>query len=51
MFLSYCGIRVTDLERALKFYTELFGLKEVVRGDRTKIGAGAYVLLRDPKSH
>jgi lactoylglutathione lyase len=50
MYLSYCGIRVTDLERSLKFYTELFGLKEVARGDRTKYGAGVYVLLRDPKS-
>ena len=51
MYLSYCEIRVTDLERSLKFYTELFGLKEVARGDRTKHGAGIYVLLRDPKSH
>jgi len=51
MYLSYCGIRVTDLERSLKFYTGMFGLKEVARGDRTKHGAGVYVLLRDPKSH
>lgn len=51
LYLSYCGIRVTDLERSLKFYTELFGLKEVARGDRTKHGAGVYALLRDPKSH
>jgi lactoylglutathione lyase len=50
VYLSYCGIRVTNLERSLKFYTELFGLKEVARGDRTKHGAGIYVLLRDPKS-
>ena len=51
MYLSYCGIRVTDLEMSLKFYTDLFGLKEVDRGNRTKHGAGIYVLLRDPKSH
>jgi catechol 2,3-dioxygenase-like lactoylglutathione lyase family enzyme len=31
MYLSYCGIRVKDLNRSLKFYTELFGLKEVAR--------------------
>jgi catechol 2,3-dioxygenase-like lactoylglutathione lyase family enzyme len=34
----------------LKFYTELFGLKEVARGDHRKYGAGLYVLLRDRKS-
>jgi lactoylglutathione lyase len=51
MYLSYFGIRVTDLERSLKFYSELFGLEEVARGDRKNYGAGVYVLLRDPKSH
>jgi catechol 2,3-dioxygenase-like lactoylglutathione lyase family enzyme len=34
----------------LKFYTELFGLKEVARGDHRKYDAGLYVLLRDQKS-
>ena len=51
VYLSYCGIRVANLERSLKFYTELFGLREVARGDRRKLGAGIYVLLRDPRSH
>lgn len=50
MYLSYFGIRVTDLNRSLKFYTELLGLKEVARGDNTKLGGGTYVLLRDPRS-
>jgi len=50
MYLSYCGIRVLDLDRSLKFYTELFGLREVARGDHQKYGAGIYVLLRDRKS-
>jgi len=50
MYLSYFGIRVTDLDRSLRFYTELFGLKEVARGDRTQVGGGRYVLLRDQKS-
>jgi lactoylglutathione lyase len=50
MYLSYCGIRVRDLDRSLKFYTELFGLKEVARGDHRKYNAGLYVLLRDGKS-
>jgi lactoylglutathione lyase len=52
MYMSYFGIRVTDLERSLKFYTELFGLKEVARGDARsrKHGAGLYILLKDPTS-
>jgi lactoylglutathione lyase len=50
MYLSYCGIRVRDLNRSLKFYKELFGLREVARGDHSKYGAGLYVLLRDAKS-
>lgn len=48
--MSYCGIRVRDLDRSVKFYTELFGLREVARGDHRKYGAGIYVLLRDGKS-
>jgi lactoylglutathione lyase len=50
MYLSYFGIRVTNLARSLEFYTRLFGLKEVARGDNTKIGGGVFVLLKDPKS-
>jgi catechol 2,3-dioxygenase-like lactoylglutathione lyase family enzyme len=34
----------------LRFYTELFGLKEVARGDHRKYDAGLFVLLRDDKS-
>lgn len=49
MSLRYFGIRVTDLEKSLKFYTELLGLKEVRRGDMSKYGGGrgTWVLLRD----
>jgi len=50
MYLSYIGIRVTDLQRSLKFYEDLFGLEEVERGDNSKFGAGIFVLLRDRKS-
>lgn len=50
MFLSYFGIRVSDLDRSLHFYTELFGLREVDRGDNLARGRGTYVLLRDPWS-
>ena len=52
LHLEYFGIRVTNLERSLKFYIELFGLKEVRRGDSSKYGGGrgTWVLLRDEKS-
>jgi catechol 2,3-dioxygenase-like lactoylglutathione lyase family enzyme len=50
MYLSYVGIRVTDLERSLKFYKGLLGLEEVARGDGSKYGVGVFVLLRDKKS-
>ncbi len=49
-FLSYVGVRVTDLERSLRFYAGLFGLTEVERGDNSSRGRGIYVLLRDPWS-
>ena len=49
-YLSYCGIRVTDLDRSLKFYTELFGLEVVGRGDLAQRGRGSFVLLQDPWS-
>src|SRR6266545_714131 len=47
MYLKYVGIRVTDLDRSIKFYTELFGLKEDRRGDSRKFGLGFWVVLRD----
>ncbi len=50
MYLSYFGIRVTDLKRSVKFYTELFGLKEVGGGDVSEFGGGVAVLLKDPRS-
>ena len=50
MYLSYVGIRVTNLERSLKFYKGALGLEEVARGDNSKSGGGTFVLLRDRKS-
>ncbi len=50
MYLKYVGIRVRDLERSVKFYSELFGLKEERRGDMTRYGLGIWVLLRDEQS-
>jgi catechol-2,3-dioxygenase len=41
MYLSYFGIRVTNLARSLEFYTKLFGLKEMARGDNTKMGVAS----------
>lgn len=50
MYLSYVGLRVTNLEKSLKFYKGALGLEEVARGDNSKSGAGVFVLLRDRKS-
>jgi lactoylglutathione lyase len=46
MGLSYVGIRVTDLERSVRFYTEGLGLVERKRG--TMSHGGTWVSLRDP---
>ncbi len=52
MYLRYFGIRVTDLDRSLKFYTTLLGLKEVGRGSMDEYGGGRgdWVLLEDGTS-
>ncbi len=48
MGLRYTGIRVTDLDRSLRFYTKLLGLRETRRG-RAAHG-GTWVLLQDPRT-
>ncbi|MGD0250628.1 MAG: VOC family protein [Thermoplasmata archaeon] len=44
------GLRVTHLERSLKFYTQALGLREVRRGDTRSWGGGIWVRLVDPRS-
>jgi len=39
------------LDRSLKFYTDVLGLREVKRGTQYEIGGGIWVLLRDEKSN
>ena len=51
MHLRYSGVRVTDLDRSLRFYTKALGLREVTRGDLSLYGRGTWVLLQDPASH
>jgi catechol 2,3-dioxygenase-like lactoylglutathione lyase family enzyme len=51
MHLRYSGVRVTDLNRSLRFYTKALGLREVSRGDLSQYGRGTWVLLQDPSSH
>lgn len=46
-WLSDVGIRVTDLERSIAFYTGLLDLEEIARGGDDD---GRYVLLRDRRS-
>ncbi len=49
MRLEYVGLRVTDLERSVRFYTELLGLEEIRRRDSPNSG-GTWVVLKDPES-
>jgi catechol 2,3-dioxygenase-like lactoylglutathione lyase family enzyme len=49
MFLDYAGIRITNLPKALRFYTKGLGLTERNRG---RMGhGGIWVLLEDRVSH
>lgn len=47
MWISYFGIRVTNLERSRDFYTKVFDLVEIGRGGND---AQRYILLRDETS-
>ena len=47
LWLSDVGIRVTNLNRSLEFYTKVLGLEEIYRGGDDE---GTYVLLRDKRS-
>lgn len=51
MGLHYVGIRVTNLRRSLRFYTDVLGLREKVRGDHREYGRGIWVGLEDPRTH
>jgi catechol 2,3-dioxygenase-like lactoylglutathione lyase family enzyme len=48
--LYYVGLRVTDLDRSLRFYTRVLGLVEQRRGDASERGGGIWVGLSDPRS-
>lgn len=45
------GLRVTKLQRSLRFYTKALGLKVVARGDTRSWGGGLWVQLEDPRTH
>jgi catechol 2,3-dioxygenase-like lactoylglutathione lyase family enzyme len=49
MFLDYAGIRVTQLAKAVRFYTRALGLVERRRGRMAH--GGVWVLLEDRVSH
>jgi catechol 2,3-dioxygenase-like lactoylglutathione lyase family enzyme len=48
--LYYAGLRVRNLERSVRFYSRVMGLKVEGRGDGREWGAGLWVSLRDPRS-
>jgi catechol 2,3-dioxygenase-like lactoylglutathione lyase family enzyme len=47
LWIADVGIRVTDLERSIDFYTKVFDLEEIDRGGDDE---GKYVLFRDRRS-
>lgn len=49
MGLRYFGIRVTNLERSIEFYTAGLGLRRT-RGGTMRHG-GKYAVLEDPRTH
>ena len=51
MRLEQVGLRVTNLQRSLRFYTKGLGLKVTARGDTRGWGGGLWVQLEDPRSH
>lgn len=50
MRFEVVGLRVTNLERSLRFYTRALGFREVKRGDTRSWGGGIWVRLVDPRS-
>jgi catechol 2,3-dioxygenase-like lactoylglutathione lyase family enzyme len=49
MYVDYVGLRVTNLGKSLRFFTQGLGLKEARRG--TMGHGGIWVLMTDPISH
>lgn len=48
MDFTYTGIRVRNLERALRFYTRVVGMKQILKGRMEH--SGIYVHLKSPNS-
>jgi catechol 2,3-dioxygenase-like lactoylglutathione lyase family enzyme len=49
MYVDYVGLRVTNLAKSLRFFTQGLGLREVRRGKM--FHGGIWVLMEDPISH
>ena len=47
LWIGDVGIRVTNLDKSMEFYTKVFGLEEIDRGGDDE---GKYVLFRDRRS-
>ncbi len=51
MKLEQVGLRVTNIDRSVRFYTRALGLRIKARGDTRWWGGGLWVQLEDPRSH
>lgn len=50
MRFEYVGLRVSNLERSVRFYTRALGLRVIRRDDCRGWGGGRCALLQDPRS-
>ena len=46
-FFTYTGIRVKDLEKSVKFYTQVLGMKETGRGNIEAVGGQVVSLVSE----
>jgi catechol 2,3-dioxygenase-like lactoylglutathione lyase family enzyme len=49
MYVDYVGLRVSNLPKSVRFFTQGLGLREVRRGKM--FHGGVWVLMEDPISH
>jgi len=48
--MAYIGIRVRDMDRSMKFYSELLGLKTIIPEHKNDLLSSRIIMLRDEKT-